>query len=75
MQQDLQTWEHPGLQPTVRLAVTCLDQVGWPLTYVQGGRLQEARTEAAFLEAVVEQLRPGSLFVSHGPTRGDVSMQ
>ncbi len=55
------------------LAVTCLDQVLWPLPYVQTGQLQFAPVEKSFLQRLQAHLRPASLFIGRGASRMDVA--
>lgn len=58
----------PGVKATVNLAVTCLDQVGPALSYVEGGVLKSAAPEALAVH-LAGRLGAGVVHAAWGPTR------
>jgi adenylosuccinate synthase len=62
-----------GIDTTLNLAVTCLDQIDDKLSYYAGRRLHQA-TPAAFLHAARAHLAPSALYASYGPSRADVQL-
>ena len=61
----------PGIAATLNVAVTCLDQVGQAVTYVEDRMLRTA-TPDAFAERVARRLWAGMLYTAWGPTRETV---
>ena len=61
----------PGIAATLNVAVTCLDQVGQAVTYVEDRMLRTA-TPDAFAERVARRLGAGMLYTAWGPTRETV---
>jgi adenylosuccinate synthase len=62
---------HPGIAATLNLAVSCLDQVGDTVTYVEDGRVQSA-APAGFAERLGRRLGAGVVYTAWGPTRETV---
>jgi adenylosuccinate synthase len=61
-----------GMQPEIRLGVTCLDQIGNKITFVNNGELQKT-TVSTFLN-IIENKIGASLILGHGPTRESLSI-
>lgn len=61
----------PGIRATLNLAVSCLDQVGPMLNYVEDGRLQTA-APGALAAHLARRLDAGMLYTAWGPSRATV---
>lgn len=62
-----------GLDLSVRIAITCLDQVGGPVRYVAGGR-EAASPADDFVLKVLDSVGVGGAYLGWGPTRCHVSV-
>jgi adenylosuccinate synthase len=70
--QDLGDARAAGLPAAHRIAITCLDQVDDAVTFVAGGRVQEASSEN-FVVAATRAVGTDSVLAGRGPTRDDVA--
>jgi len=61
----------PGIAATLNVAVSCLDQVGQAVTYVEGRMLKTAAPEA-LAGRLAARLGAGTLYTAWGPTRETV---
>jgi adenylosuccinate synthase len=61
----------PGIAARLHLAVTCLDQVGQALSYVEDGTLKTA-APGRFAGHLAEKLDAGMVYAAWGPTRESV---
>ena len=61
----------PGIDATLNLAVTCLDQAGPALSYVEDGALRTAAPDALAAH-LAARLGAGTLYTAWGPTRETV---
>lgn len=62
---------YPGVAATLNLAVTCLDQVGPAVSYVENGELKRA-APAALAPRLAERLEAVALYTAWGPSRDAV---
>lgn len=63
----------PGIDATLNLAVTCLDQVGPALSYMENSMLNTAAPDALAAH-LARRLNAGTLYTAWGPTRETVRM-
>lgn len=61
----------PGLSATLNLAVTCLDQAGPSLSYVEDGELQSL-APALLAARLARRLDAGAVYTAWGPSRDQV---
>jgi adenylosuccinate synthase len=61
----------PGVAARLQLAVSCLDQVGPAVSFIENGRLTTA-APAVLAERLAGRLDAGALYTAWGPTRADV---
>lgn len=61
----------PGVAARLQLAVSCLDQVGTAVSFIENGRLTTA-APAVLAERLASRLDAGALYTAWGPTRADV---
>ena len=61
----------PDVRATLNLAVSCLDQVGPAVSYVEDGRLQSA-APGALAAHLARRLDAGVLYTAWGPTRASI---
>jgi adenylosuccinate synthase len=61
----------PGVAARLHLAVSCLDQVGTAVSFIENGRLKTA-APAVLAERLASRLGAGALYTAWGPTRADV---
>jgi len=62
---------YPGIGARLQLAVSCLDQVGPALSYVEDGTLKSA-APAALAAHLAQRLGAGTVYTAWGPTRATV---
>ncbi len=62
-----------GINGSLNLAVTCLDQVDDLMSYRTDGKLKRG-SRAAFLAAIDARIRHTMSYVSYGPARSDVNV-
>lgn len=62
----------PGIAATMNLAVTCLDQVGLGVTYIEDGEPKTA-APGALASKLADRLGAGTLYTASGPSRDAVA--
>ncbi len=62
---------YPGVAATLNLALSCLDQVGQAVSYVEHGRLNTA-APGVLAARLAERLGAGVVYTAWGPTRDKV---
>ena len=64
----------PGIATRLELAVSCLDQVGDAVSYIENGTLQTA-SPGALVDRLAGRIRAGVVYTAWGPTRNMVRIR